>query len=128
MTGTLVIGSKSRRRRRGIGSATRIEKVSKPGRSMMWTLVVLAVAGFMLVGVTRWLINVGPQARAERAGIVARVEQETVRIEMMHRAADLTSRCGEARVAARPMLEDGRIDSAELGELRAIAFGKCGID
>lgn len=128
MTGTLVIGSKSRRRRRGIGSATRIEDVSKPGRSMMWTLAVLAVAAVLLVGVTQWLIGVGPGARAERARIEARVDQETARIDVMHRAADLTSRCGEARIAARPMLEDGRIDPSELGKLEAIAFGNCGID
>jgi len=122
----IVIGSRSRRRSRRTG--LRIEKVVKPGRSLMWTFLVVAAAGCALPGTIGILSRMGPGSRTDEVRIEISQERVADGSQRMREAADLTSRCEEARVAVRPMLEDGDLSPADLGTLKGIAFARCRID
>lgn len=125
MRSTIVIGSKSRRRSRRTG--LRIEKVAKPGRHLMWSVLLLSIAAFALVGAVDILSRMGPGSQVEQARIEVARELVDDASERMREAADLTSRCEEARIEVRPMLEDGDLSPSDLGTLKGIAFARCRI-
>lgn len=125
MRSAIVIGSRSRRRSRRAG--LRIEKVAKPGRSLMWTFLIAAAAATALPGTIGILSRMGPGSRADEVRIEIAQERVADASERMREAADLTSRCEEARIAVRPMLEDGDLSPSDLGTLKGIAFARCRI-
>jgi hypothetical protein len=94
----------------------------------MWTFLVVAAAGCALPGTIGILSRMGPGSRTDEVRIEISQERVADGSQRMREAADLTSRCEEARVAVRPMLEDGDLSPADLGTLKGIAFARCRID